>query len=149
MSETQLEIPETTDLRGHCNLLAPLRARIDIAQAAARAALHDMDPEAQCSMLWDECEDAIELLDLASLQLSYRDVRSAWTQAAQRRDGYDTWERPVLHRHLRELRELQDALESLIDAMRHLAASERMDLAALRSVPSSALCGLPVTPPSA
>lgn len=137
MSETQLEIPETTGLRGHCNLLAPLRAKIDIAQAAARAALHDMDPEAQCSMLWDECEDAIALLDLAALELSYRDVRAAWCDAAQGRHGYDTWERPVLSRHLREVREVQDALEALIGAMRHLAASERMDLAELRSVSSS------------
>ena len=136
MSETQLEIPETTGLRGRCNLLAPLRAKIDIAQAAARAALHDMDPEAQCSMLWDECEDAIALLDLAALELSYRDVRAAWCDAAQGRHGYDTWERPALHRHLREVREVQDALEALIGAMRHLAASERMDLAELRGLPS-------------
>lgn len=136
MTEIQLEIPETTGLRGHCNLLAPLRAKIDIAQAAARAALHDIDPEAQCSMLWDECEDAIALLDLAALELSYRDVRAAWCDAAQGRHGYDTWERPALHRHLRELREVQDALETLIGAMRHLAASERMDLAELRGLPS-------------
>lgn len=139
MTELQLEIPETADLRGHCNLLAPLRATVDIAQAAARAALHGMDTEAQCSILWDECEDAVELLDLAALQLCYRDVRAAWCDAAQGRHGYDTWERPALHRHLRELRELQDALESLIGAMHHLASAERMDVAELRGVLSVVL----------
>lgn len=134
MNETQLEIPETTCLRGRCNLLTPLRAKVDIAQAAARAAVLGMDSEAQVSILWDECIDAVELLDLAALQLCYRDVRAAWCDAAQGRNGYDTWERPVLSRHLREVREVQDALEALIGTMRHLAAAERMDLAELRSV---------------
>lgn len=133
MNETQLEIPETACLRGRCNLLTPLRAKVANAQAAARASVLGMDSEAQVSILWDECVDAVEMLDLAALQLCYRDVRAAWCDAAQGRNGYDTWERPVLSRHLREVREVQDALEALIGAMRHLAAAERMDLAELRA----------------
>ena len=111
-------------------LLEPLRAAVDRAQKAARAALDGMDEDSKGTMAWDSCEDAIDHLDLGWLYNSRDDVGNNLWDAEFLREGYDTWPRAARLNHIEELKRLRDALTHLIGCLKHLNQREAEELSA-------------------
>ncbi len=111
-------------------LLAPLRDAVERAQKEARASLDEMGDECKGTMAWDSCEDAIEHLELCWLYNSRSDVKDNLWNAEMRREGYDTWDRDALARHVTQLRRLLAALTTLVGTLNHLARREAEELSA-------------------
>lgn len=118
------------------SLLAPLRLRVDNAQAKCLEILANLPDEAQGTMLHDQCTDAVECL--VGIPQCTRDVWRAVMDAENRRNGYDTWPAKELRAHVKAIDGLHTAMVELNRAVWTLSDAERREVSSL--LPNAALC---------
>jgi hypothetical protein len=110
-------------------LLAPLRLRVDKAQATCLEILAGLPDEAQGTILHDRCTDAVERL--VGIPPCTRDVWSAVMDAENRRNGYDTWSAKELRAHIKAINGLHTAMVELSRAIWTLSDAERREVSSL------------------
>jgi len=118
------------------SLLAPLRRRVDNAQAKCREILANLPDEAQGTILHDLCTEAVETL--RGIPPCTHDVWRAVMDAENRRDGYDTWDAKELRAHIKAIDGLHTAMVELSRAVWVLSDAERREVDSL--LPNGKVC---------
>lgn len=122
--------PELAPLPGWApSLLAPLRLRVDNAQAKCREILASLPDEAQGTILHDLCTDAVKTL--RGIPPRTREVWRAVMDAENRRNGYDTWDAKELRAHIKAIDGLHTAMVELSRAVWTLSDAERREVDSL------------------
>lgn len=111
------------------SLLAPLRLRVNNAQAKCSEMLAGLPDEAQVTILHDQCTAAVERL--AGLPSATRDVWRCVMDAENRRFGYDTWDTKELRAHIKSVDALHTAMVELSRAVYTLSQAERAEVFSL------------------